>query len=1581
MTSSSRKKIPPLLGTSIIILVFVMILQRAHSQSPIPSRPTYVVISGKEVEPGVPFKVVVTLSKSNKRSEGMQLTPSANTGFDHFLNLPSSIQTKILRKGTVVAEETRECQFGTTEIIAIKVPDHLKADHKNTDYQLVVEGNEYARFHGSLFLHKKKLSLRRPKVDILLETDQPLYKQGQIVRIRAIPLGSDGRVWLEPIYIFLYNPRGDEMRRWPRRNAANGPIDVEFPLADPTLYGQWTVVASAARSTDRLQFTKKIRVVEYTPVGFEVEVGLTSDSVVSGDHGLVGTIKAASTVGSVPTKGLLKMKAHLMIEGKPECLKPLLFKSDRLQEHFENHLSVYNGEVESLKFSGQLKWVLPMREIEDYICDDGGESWVEAKVKVTAALTDHSNGEQVEGFAEARVTRKNLNMGFSVPSPSIFHHDMPFHTKIWIQRGNGEPLRRKQLRNGELMMEINAQWSDGRRDVVSPKFPVRRRSQFSGNRHLWKTTIPSMKHRLLSRRKAGVELASVTATATFSTLNGIVASADLQLLPQTNSTVFVPKLQLTTSTANPRVGENMIFHVRSNFDLKDFYLVIMSGQRLLTSKPVGMLYTKLKTFHEMVTSDMTPTATFIIWHIDSQGTFVHTSLTVQTTAKSNTTISAHSVMEGNSGYSQLSFTGNADTLVALGSAHRTHHSSIAKPFRQNLEIEKSSMSDMLHILTDAKEFQPAQDDKEDGSTIVATCQVNQGQECDRFCDCFDCSDEVKCSRWNDEDEQLQVTSSPTMDLLTPTGFWSVVKIGRNGTAKARVPFHGRHQQLLVTATAMGSRGLTHLPYQRLTVGAYVDIQLELPATCKIGEHISIKLTCVNVGGTTVRKSLRFAATLEQFFFLASDGSRTPDHKMKQVDVVVPANAGYKIIFIPIVPLKVGPLEVAARIGGSDDLLKARTLVQPEGLRMDVFEVMNIDMTLRPYFVGGIDLSRHNGLPGHAYSQLLVSGGVVPALGSLDVPINTSSVLDLPQVTADEAIFAIESTLQTIRQASQTGSILAFSTDQSMYLALTKSYQRLLSYQASDGSFSYYNNMERNSVPSTFLTSMAVSTLYKLHIHYKHPIVDGVVLQRSIQWLFKNQHDDGKFRESNVYDGNYQRLIPIEFQEVALTAHVIIAMSHFLDEDSIWNTSTALRLGANFLSDHLKSLDQSGTSLDIALVARALQVTKSTAASETAFEILAKKRRDGSQGTLYWGDMVDCDDALALRSTAYALMVYTERGEYMTEPIVRWINSRRKAGWGSTIDTVLAADALLMWDARFPEKTGGSDAGGGGQMALEVDFGYEYPRKFGAKRGKRELVVIKGDGSSRQHKLNLDKLSMLNAKGNAVQIEGRGSGMAVAQLKTTYYTTSNRLVKKKNSIGFDLEPRMEMGGLNNTTEFKVLSCQRWNCQTENTISGPTVLTIGIPSGFALSEENRQRLIEEDDKNVWITESDIVFFFHKLESDYQCINFTLRRIFPVAKMSPYIPVKIFDWYSPDRRNSTILFLPELNGVSICDVCGSYECPDCDHVSSPSTSVTGFDYSGGDSSAAAASIHHLYHHHRGCDSHIILLLLFIFSFTAFY
>ena len=56
--------------------------------------------------------------------------------------------------------------------------------------------------------------------------------------------------------------------------------------------------------------------------------------------------------------------------------------------------------------------------------------------------------------------------------------------------------------------------------------------------------------------------------------------------------------------------------------------------------------------------------------------------------------------------------------------------------------------------------------------------------------------------------------------------------------------------------------------------------------------------------------------------------------------------------------------------------------------------------------------------------------------------------------------------------------------------------------------------------------------------------------------------------------------------------------------------------------------------------------------------------------------------------------------------------------------------------------------------------------------------------------------------------------------------------------------------------------RWTCQTQRSVSGPAVLTISIPTGFALSESQRLRMTVEEGLNIWTTDSEIVFFFDKV-----------------------------------------------------------------------------------------------------------------------
>ena len=371
---------------------------------------------------------------------------------------------------------------------------------------------------------------------------------------------------------------------------------------------------------------------------------------------------------------------------------------------------------------------------------------------------------------------------------------------------------------------------------------------------------------------------------------------------------------------------------------------------------------------------------------------------------------------------------------------------------------------------------------------------------------------------------------------------------------------------------------------------------------------------------------------------------------------------HTVINVPIKPLDVGQLLIRARptsgVGNSesDGYLSATSHIQQEGYEISKSTVVMVDLTTRPYFVDNLPVPIPPGYNGTNVLTLTegIVGPIVPT-----IPFNISGILGHPevwyfakirqslvmeslqlQVTADEAIFVIGSLLHYRRHP-----ISRLNSDQSLKNTLSLAYQRLLSHQSPKGAFSFCQD-----IPSTFLTASALDVLQRLHSFYNWPLVDGLVIGKTLNWLLAQQSHDGSFTEKYVFDGIYQRKIPIEFQEIALTSHVLISISGL---DTSFNVSRILAQSTEFLKSRLEVLDKSGTSLDIALVARALQVAQSDGA-EAAFEILAKNRHENGSMS-YWGHEDECDESLSVRSTALALMVYVDRGEFLTEAIVKWLN--------------------------------------------------------------------------------------------------------------------------------------------------------------------------------------------------------------------------------------------------------------------------------------------------------------------------------------
>jgi len=127
------------------------------------------------------------------------------------------------------------------------------------------------------------------------------------------------------------------------------------------------------------------------------------------------------------------------------------------------------------------------------------------------------------------------------------------------------------------------------------------------------------------------------------------------------------------------------------------------------------------------------------------------------------------------------------------------------------------------------------------------------------------------------------------------------------------------------------------------------------------------------------------------------------------------------------------------------------------------------------------------------------------------------------------------------------------------------------------------------------------------------------------------------------------------------------------------------------------LDGNGDPYEVAIVAYAIMLAKSTSA-EAAFGVFRRHAREDG-GCIYWGKepvplpaqrlenqrpfllprLPNPFDATNVEITAYALVTYVGRQELFVEPIVKWFNTHRltDGGWASTQDTIIATPVIRI----------------------------------------------------------------------------------------------------------------------------------------------------------------------------------------------------------------------------------------------------------------------------------------------------------------
>lgn len=173
------------------------------------------------------------------------------------------------------------------------------------EYKLRVEGLYENIFGGSAFSNETKLLFSQRSMTIFIQTDKPVYMQGQTVRFRTVPINTELKAFDSAIDVYMLDPNGHIMKRWLSRQTNLGTVSLDYQLSDQPVFGEW-VIKVVAQGQEELS---KFLVEEYYQTRFEVNV--TMPAFFFNDEEFIhGTIMANYTSGA-PVRGNLTLKASI----------------------------------------------------------------------------------------------------------------------------------------------------------------------------------------------------------------------------------------------------------------------------------------------------------------------------------------------------------------------------------------------------------------------------------------------------------------------------------------------------------------------------------------------------------------------------------------------------------------------------------------------------------------------------------------------------------------------------------------------------------------------------------------------------------------------------------------------------------------------------------------------------------------------------------------------------------------------------------------------------------------------------------------------------------------------------------------------------------------------------------------------------------------------------------------------------------------------------------------------------------------------------------------------------------------------
>jgi len=1546
---------------------------RRDSNSIIIEEPTYFIVASRVVRPSQIYRVAVSILTSP---------------------ISLSVRASILRNGVDIGSATQECKPGIPETLLIKIPSTTVPGQ----YRLRVEGNTDRALGGTAFLNETLLHFSQRSMTIFIQTEKPVYHQTQTVRFRTIPINTELRAFDDAVDVYMIDPKGFVVRRWLSRQSNFGAVSLDYALSDQPTYGKWTIRVAAQGQLEEEHFY----VEEYYQTRFEVNVTMAAFYFDS-DRYIRGSVMANYTSGA-PVKGNLTLKATFRPIKRDRSYRP-----DNVVERNLTFTEVLGGwftqgthegsEVLN-NFDGVYEFKYPMVELQRMVPKlDGME------LRITAIIGDRYRGEYVEGFSTARIFNSSLNLKFMGANPQVIKPSMPFTCFLAVSFHDGSSLPLDRLNYDRMEIRPTVEFRSSSARTLNVKV-AKASADHPG---IWQLTIDLAAELVAvqggktsdKRIKNLVnEISLLRLTANYKDGHGEKASAEL--LAQTHFSHGDKHIKVLSSTHQPRVGEYIVMHVRTNFYVESFdYIILSKGTVLLTGTQLSSQ--TVTTFSVTLSAEMAPEATVVVYHVAKYGKVVADSLTfpVNGISRNNFTLTLNPLKDKTGDTIEVVVLGDPGSYVGISAIDKGFFNMQAgnelsyAEVIQKMSLFNQERSGALHHVWTSREGNAdtvvnfpastlgidANRTFEFAGLVVFTdanvirrpdnCNASMGfsacmsgacyrtkRRCDAIYDCQDRSDESGCPDTQRQDlMNYRLTRiNRLLRMYENSWLWKDINIGPHGQFIFNVLIPQIPTHWMVSAFSVSPKfgfGLVKKP-QELAGFRPFYMNVEMPSVCRQGEQIGIRITLFNYMTQEADILVTLANSPHYKFVHVGELGQVSSYDAKtsfgerQHLTWIPAQ-GAQVVYIPVVPTKLGDIDVTIQAKSlvRKEQVTRRVRVEADGIPQYRHTSVMLDLSNRAWFLqyAYVNVTETPIIPygqdryyvfGSNRARVSVVGDVVgPAFATM--PVNATSMLHLPMDCAEQNMFSFASNLYTIKYMRLTTQRKR-DIDRNAFHHMNTAYQRQLSFQHQDGAFSYFRSDWDISSKSVWLTAFCARILAEANFNEweNYLYIDPTVIARAVNWMIQFQSPEGAFYEvAHFADRKMNSSTswpndPIRYRNVSLTAHVVIALTTIRDLPGELGPRVAVARSKalSWLDRNINLLQKHGDPYEVAITAYAMMLAKSTSA-ETAFVLLRKHAREEG-GFVYWSRepvplpaqrlenqrpfllprLPHSFDATNVETTAYALLTYVGRQELFVEPIVKWLNTQRltDAGWASTQDTIVATQALIEYTVRH--------------RIREVTSLTLHMEATSNPKLQRTIYINEDNLATPQF------MDIPDAWGT-VKVQARGAGYAIMQLSLQYNVDVERFMTPPPVRAFDLTPRLSFSG-RNSSHITYDICQRWINTRESNTSGMAVLDVAVPTGYFMQQQDLDDyVLSRQVRNLRLAkflDAKVVFYFDRLDAEETCVHFTFERWYPVANMTRYLPVRVYDYYAPERFNESIVEFYELYVLDICQVCGSYQCTYC-------------------------------------------------------